>query len=83
MPNPGLPPSTGPSLPEQAIGFRNKLEALGYEVDWDYLLGYTHVTEMTAIADGQETVTQSIVQYITMHVRGTVYLPLVLNQFTE
>jgi acetyl esterase/lipase len=68
-----------PSLPEQAIAFRNKLEELGYEVDWDYLLGYTHVTEMTAIADGQETVTQSIVQYITTHIRRTVYLPLVIK----
>ncbi len=68
-----------PSLPEQAIAFRNKLEELGYEVDWDYLLGYTHVTEMTAIADGQETVTQSILQYITTHVRRTVYLPLVIK----
>lgn len=69
-----------PSLPEQAIAFRNTLEALGYEVDWDYLWGYTHVTEMTAIANGQETVTQSIVQYVTTHVRKTIYLPLVLNQ---
>jgi len=66
------------SLPEQAISFRNKLEALGYEVDWDYLLGYTHVTEMAAIADGQETVTQLIVEYIETHTRKTIYLPLIV-----
>lgn len=67
-----------PSLPEQAISFRNKLDALGYEVDWDYLLGYTHVTEMAAIADSQEAVTQAIVEYIERHIRKTIYLPLIV-----
>jgi acetyl esterase/lipase len=71
------------SLPEQAIAFRNKLEALSNQVDWSYLLGYTHVTEMTAIANGQETVTQSIVQCITTHIRKILYLPLILNQSAE
>ena len=68
-----------PSLPEQAISFRNKLETLGYEVEWDYLLGYTHESEMTAITDTQETVTQSIVGYIETHVRKIVYLPLIVR----
>lgn len=71
-----------PSLPEQAISFRNKLEVLGHKVDWDYLLGYTHVTEMTAIADGQEAVTQSIVEYIETHTRETTYLPLIMRNQT-
>lgn len=68
-----------PTLPEQAIAFRTKLEALGYAVEWDYLPGYTHASEMTAIADSQETVTQSIVEYIRTHLRKTIYLPLVVR----
>ncbi len=67
------------SLPEQAISFRNQLEALGYAVDWDYLTDYTHTTEMTAIADSQATVTQSIVEYIETHIRKTIYLPLIVG----
>jgi acetyl esterase/lipase len=68
-----------PSLPEQSLGFRNSLEQLGYPVEWDFLQGYTHVTEMTSIADDQEVVTQSIVKYIETHVRKTIYLPLVIK----
>ncbi|MBU0512603.1 MAG: alpha/beta hydrolase [Chloroflexi bacterium] len=71
------------SLPEQAISFRNKLEVLDYEVSWDYLMGYTHATEMTAIAYSQEAVTQSIVGYIEAQVRKTVYLPLIVSYPTE
>lgn len=68
-----------PSLPEQAIGFRNRLEALGYPVEWDYLPDYTHVSEMAAIADGQETVTRLVVSYVQSHLRKTLTLPLVLR----
>lgn len=68
-----------PSLPEQAIAFRNKLETLGHEVDWNYLPGYTHVSEMSAIADSQETVTQAIIEYIETHIRKTIYLPVVVR----
>ena len=64
-----------PSLPEQAIAFRNQLELTGHAVTWDYLLDYTHESEMTALADGQETVTQLVVAYILAHVHKTVYLP--------
>jgi len=67
------------SLPEQAISFRNRLEALGYEVDWDYLLGYTHADEIIAIADSQETVTQLVVEYIQTHLRRTIPLPLIVH----
>ncbi len=64
-----------PSLPEQAISFRSQLEALGSPVEWEYLTGYTHTDEMTAIADGNETVTQRIVTYIQTHIRKVAYLP--------
>ena len=67
-----------PSLPEQAIAFRNRLEALGYPVAWDYLTGYTHETEMAAIADIQEDATQSIIDYIESHIQNTIYLPAIV-----
>lgn len=68
-----------PSLPDQAISFRSRLETLGLDVDWDYLLSYSHESEMTAIADANEAVTQQIVEYIQSHVRKTVHLPLILR----
>lgn len=68
-----------PSLSEQAIAFRHKLESLDYEVSWDYLLDYTHVTEMTAMGDGEEVVTQLVVDYIDTHVHKTCYLPLIMG----
>jgi len=66
-----------PSLPEQAIAFRNQLELTGHAVTWDYLPGYTHESEMTALADSQELVTQRVVDYIRTHVQKTAYLPLI------
>jgi len=66
-----------PSLPEQAIAFRNQLETFGYTVTWEYLAGYSHESEITALADSQEVVTQRIVDYILTHVQKSVYLPLV------
>ena len=65
-----------PSLPEQAITFRNRLEAAGRPVEEDYLLGYTHVTEMSAVADSEESVTQAIVAYVTRHLGKAAYLPI-------
>ena len=44
-----------------------------------YDSGYTHVTEMAAITDSRETVTQFIVEYIEMHTRKTIYLPLIMR----
>ncbi len=70
-----------PSLPEQAISFRNKLETFGYSVEWDYLLGYTHTSEMAAVADPQEDVSQRIVNYVQNHIKRkehhTAFLPFV------
>ncbi|MBC7251457.1 MAG: hypothetical protein H5T62_14390 [Anaerolineae bacterium] len=71
------------SLPEQAIAFRDQLEAEGHDVEGDYLAGYTHVNEMTAIASSEETVTQLIIEYIETHIRKTIYLPLVVRSFTQ
>ena len=72
------------SLPDQAIAFRNALEKQGHTVEWDYLEGYTHESEMTAIADGQETVIQLIVAYIKAHIFDeTVYLPLTMRGSTR
>jgi len=65
------------SLPEQAILFRNKLETMASPVSWEYLPGYTHESEMTAIADGQEAVTQAIIAYVTSNTRKWAYLPLI------
>lgn len=38
---------------------------------------------MTAIADSQETVTQSIVEYIETHIRKSIYLPLIVRGATQ
>jgi len=67
------------SLPEQAISFRNKLELGGHPVEWDYLLDYTHESEMTALAESDGKVTQAIVRYIKTHIRRPIFLPLVLK----
>ncbi len=70
------------SLPEQAIAFRDQLKATGHDVEWDYLAGYTHESEMVAIANSDETVTQLIIEYVKTHIRKTVYLPLVVRDLT-
>ena len=53
-----------PSLTEQNVVFKNKLEALGFDVTIDYLAGYGHYSEMEAIAHFDETPTQLIVNWI-------------------
>jgi acetyl esterase/lipase len=72
-----------PSLPEQATTFYNQLDTLGYDAELDYLKGYTHVSEMAAIADSQETVTQHIIAYIKAHIRKTIYLPLIVHNMAN
>ena len=72
-----------PSLPEQAIAFHDHLDTLGYDVELAYLEGYTHKSEMVAIANSEETVTQLIVAYIKAHVIDkVVYLPLIVRDST-
>ena len=66
-----------PSLYEQSIAFRNKLESLGLAVDSTYLLGYDHVTEMKAIEDVNATPTALIVNFIETLLAHKVYLPLI------
>ncbi len=72
-----------PSLPEQAIAFRDQLEAEGFDVEWDYLAGYTHESEMAAIANSDEAVTQRITAYVKTHIRQLVYLPMVVGEPTH
>jgi acetyl esterase/lipase len=68
-----------PSLYEQAIAFRIKLESLGLPVHHDCLLTYSHVTEMEAIADITEEPMSLIVNFIETVLRHEVYLPLVVR----
>jgi arylformamidase len=68
-----------PSLYEQAIAFRIKLESLGLPVQCDYLLGYDHVSEMEAIADITEVPTSLIVSFIETVLQRKVHLPLVVR----
>ncbi|MFQ5343635.1 MAG: alpha/beta hydrolase, partial [Anaerolineae bacterium] len=51
------------NLTEQNVMFKNQLETLGFDVTASYLAGYSHVTEMEAIADVNATPTQLIVDW--------------------
>lgn len=53
-----------PSLYEQTITYKNRLTALGLRVQSDYLAGYSHSSEMEAIADVNATPTARIVAFI-------------------
>jgi acetyl esterase/lipase len=69
-----------PSLPEQAVAFEASLEDLSLLVAADYLPGYNHVSEMTAI----EYITATPTLLIAGFVRDTlwpyqVYTPLVVK----
>lgn len=66
-----------PSLPAQAIAFRNQLEAVNSDVRWQYLPGYDHSSEMSAISDGEEAVTQSIIRYVRIRSGQQIYAPLI------
>ncbi len=64
-----------PSLPEQAVAFHDQLEAEGFNVTLDELTGYTHESEMAAVSNADESVTQHIIEYVEAHLRTVVYLP--------
>ena len=72
-----------PSLSEQTLGFKARLEAAGLPVRHDYLPGYTHTTEMEAIADVNAQPTALIVAFIEevlgLDGLNRAWLPLVLN----
>jgi acetyl esterase/lipase len=65
------------SITEQNVVFGGKLEALGFDVTTSYLAGYSHVSEMEAIAFIDETPTQLIVNWMEDVLQQRVYLPLV------
>ncbi len=65
-----------PYFAEQAIAFRNRLETHGDEVQGEGLPGYDHVSEIWALADGQQVVTQAIVAYVETHIREASFFPL-------
>jgi acetyl esterase/lipase len=71
-----------PSLYEQKLAFRSRLQSFGLTEYHDYLVGYTHVTEMEAIADIDETPTRLIVEFIEMILdmdERQVYLPVLAS----
>lgn len=53
-----------PSLPEQAILFKNKLRAGGFEVEDEFLADYGHVSEMTSFSDPNELPTALVIDFI-------------------
>ena len=57
----------------------NNLNSLGLAVDYDCLWGYSHVTEMEAIADINATPTALIVNFIETLLPYRVYLPLIMK----
>lgn len=67
-----------PSLPSQAVSFWGKLNLAGMDVEEAYLVGYSHVSEMTAISDTQAAPTIAILNYIESRLRYDLYLPVVI-----
>jgi len=65
-----------PSLTDQALTFSADLTNLGFDHDLSYLEGYSHLDEMTAIADIDATPTSLIVGWIEELLAHRVYLPL-------
>jgi acetyl esterase/lipase len=70
-----------PSLNEQTLSFRSRLAALGLPVSYAYLTGYSHTTEMEAIADVAATPTALIVAFIEgiLAQPRRMYLPVMLK----
>jgi len=64
-----------PSLPEQKIVFKNALIYNNIPVDDSFLMGYDHESEMVAIADIDETVTQQIITFIQENMTQTIQIP--------
>ena len=69
-----------PSLYEQTIALKIKLELLGLSVHYDFLPAYSHVTEMEAIADITQEPTSLIVNFIETVLQHRVYLPLAVRR---
>ncbi len=53
-----------PTLNDQTLAFKALLEECGQRVDYAYLTGYTHSTEMEAIGDPAAAPTAQIIAYI-------------------
>jgi arylformamidase len=68
------------NLTDQNVMFKNQLETLGFDVSASYLAGYSHVTEMEAIGDVDETPTRLIVNWIQGLLQAKIYLPLVMRR---
>lgn len=64
-----------PSLPEQKILFKNKLDIYDIPVDDSFFTEYTHESEMQAIEFIDETVTQQIISFIEANFTQTIQIP--------
>lgn len=64
-----------PSLPEQKIVFKNALIYNNSPVEDSFLMGYDHESEMLAIADIDDPVTQQIVAFIQENMTQTIQIP--------
>lgn len=53
-----------PTLNDQTLSFKSQLEAAHQRVDYAYLTGYSHTTEMEAIGDPAAAPTALIIAYI-------------------
>ncbi len=67
------------NLTEQALAFDNQLKALGTDVSISYLAGYSHYSEMEAIARIDETPTVLITGWLEKLLEGRLYLPVMLK----
>ncbi len=67
------------NLTEQALAFKNQLEATGTDVTITYLAGYGHYSEMEAIAHADATPTVLIVDWLEGILAGHLYMPVVLD----
>jgi acetyl esterase/lipase len=68
-----------PLFPAQTTAMTNALTANGIPYRLDYLPGYTHVSEMTAIQSANELPTVRIIEFIENLLHYGVWLPLVLR----
>jgi len=68
-----------PLFPAQTTGMTAALAASSIPYRLDYLPGYTHVSEMTAIQSAGELPTVRIIEFIESLLRYPVWLPLVLR----
>lgn len=64
-----------PSLPEQKIVFKNALIYNNIPVEDSFLMGYDHESEMVAIGDINDQVTQQIIAFIKENLTQTIEIP--------